>query len=178
MSQLMTIARPYAEAAFQTAQANGQLQAWAEFLESLAVIGLNDDIQRLYHSPKIVREDLLSVIATLAKVPEDSPQANFVRILIEKKRLAAVAEIAKRFVLMQRQAHDMIDVNMVTAIDTTDAEKTGFAQKFAALLGRKIVLHCTTDKDILGGFVIRYGDKVIDSSIKGQLNKLATYLEC
>lgn len=176
MSQVMTIARPYAEAAFEYAQANGQIQSWAEFLENLAFIGLNKDIQRLYHSPKIDRNDLLGVIVAVAKVPVDSSQANFVRLLIEKKRLTAVAEIARRFVLLQHQAQDMLDVDMVTAVETTESEQSGFAQKFAALLGRKIVLHCTTDKDILGGFIIRYGDKVIDSSIKGQLNKLAACL--
>lgn len=176
MSQLMTIARPYAQAAFQYAQEHGQLDAWADFLESLATIGQNQDIQRLYHSPKIERNALVGVIVTLAKVPSDSPQANFVRLLVEKKRLNACAEIAKRFVLLQHQSQDMLDVNMVTAINITDAEKTKFAQKFTSMLGRKIVLHCAVNKDILGGFIIRYDDKVIDSSIKGQLNKLAECL--
>lgn len=176
MSQLMTIARPYAEAAFDYASEQGQLEAWAGFLENLGVIAENKDIQRLYHSPKIDREDLLGVIVALAKVPVESHQANFVGLLLENKRLPAAAEIAKRFALLRLQAEDMLDVNMVTAVGITDAEKNGYIQKFTKLLGRKIVLHCNTDKDILGGFIIRYGDKVIDSSIKGQLNKLADCL--
>lgn len=177
MTQLMTIARPYAEAAFDYAVENGQTDAWASVLENLAVVAQNKDIQRLYHSPKIDREDLVGVIITLINVPSHSAQANFVRVLIEKKRLSIAAEIAKRYVLLQHQAQDMLDVNMVTAVTLTEPEKVKFTQKFSALLGRKIVLHCAVNEEILGGFIMRYGDKVIDSSIKGQLNKLAACLE-
>lgn len=177
MSQLMTIARPYAEAAFEYAQAHNEVESWAKFLDNLAFIGLNEEIQRLYHSPKIDREDILGVIATLAAVPVESAPANFIRLLLEKKRLNAVAEIARRFVQMQNQSQDIVDMKMTTAVDVTDTEKAKYAKDFAAMLGRKIALHCETDKNILGGFVVHYGDKVIDSSIKGQLNKLAEYLE-
>jgi F-type H+-transporting ATPase subunit delta len=176
MSQLMTIARPYAEAAFSYASEKGQADAWAAFLETLATVAQHKDIQRLYHSPKIGRDDLVQVILDLTKVKDGSSEANFVRLLIEKKRLLAAPEIQKRFVLLQHQAQDMLDIDMVSAIDISESEKAGFAERFKNLLGRKVVLHCTTDKDILGGFIIRYGDKVIDSSIKGQLNKLADCL--
>lgn len=176
MSQLMTIARPYADAAFEYAQEHQQIDVWERFLNELAVIGLNQDIQRLFHSPKIEREALVDVIIELAKVPNKSAQANFVRLLVEKKRLSACAQIAKRFVLLQHQLDDMLDVDMVTAVELTDAEKTKYVQKFAARLGRKIVLHCAVNEEILGGFIIRYDDKVIDSSIKGQLAKLAACL--
>jgi F-type H+-transporting ATPase subunit delta len=176
MSQLMTIARPYAEAAFSYASEKGQTEAWAEFLETLTTIAQHKDIQRLYHSPKIDRDDLVKVILELAKVKDGSSESNFVRLLIEKKRLLAAAEIEKRFVLLQHQAQDMLDIDMVTAVDISEADKAGFAQRFTALLERKVVLHCITNKDILGGFIIRYGDKVIDSSVKGQLNKLADCL--
>jgi len=176
MTQLMTIARPYAQAAFEYAQEHKQIDAWAAFLDKLAVIALNQDIQRLYHSPKIEREALVGVIVELAAVANDSPQASFLRLLIEKKRLSVSAEIAKRYVLLQHQAQDMLDVDMVTAIPMTDAEKSSYMQKFATMLGRKIVLHAAVNKEILGGFIIRYDDKVIDSSIQGQLNKLAICL--
>jgi F-type H+-transporting ATPase subunit delta len=176
MSQTMTIARPYAEAAFDYAQSQGQVAAWATFLDKLSQIVKHPEIQSLYHSPKINREDLVGVIATLAKVEEKSPQANFVRLLMENKRLSAGPEIEKRFVLLQHQSQDILDVEMVSAVAVDDSQKAGYINKLSAVLGRNIVLHCKKQEDILGGFIIRYGDKVIDASIKGQLNKLAACL--
>lgn len=176
MSQLMTVARPYAEAAFSYASEHGQAEVWAEFLEALGNIAQQKDIQRLYHSPKIDRSDLLGLLAALTQVKEGSSQANFMQLLIEKKRLTASAEIAKRYVLLQHEAQDILDLYMTTAVSLNDTEKQGYAKKFTDLLQRKVVLHCATNKDIIGGFILRYGDKVIDSSIAGQLQKLSDCL--
>jgi len=176
MSKLMTIARPYAEAIFQYATEQDQVALWSTLLVDMTQIAENKDIQRITQSPKVSHEQVANVIAELTQVELASPQGSFVQLLIENKRLLCVPAIAQRYKQLVDEAHETLDVSMQTAVDVTPAEKESFTQKFSKMLGCNIKLHCTTDKDILGGFIVHYSDKVIDSSLKGQMNKMAQSL--
>lgn len=176
MSQVMTIARPYAEAVFQYATEQGQIEQWSTFLEALAEIAKNKDIQRISHSPKVSHSQIEGLLEELTGVETESAQGGYIRLLLDNKRLLCSPEIAVRFKKLVDQSEDTVDVEMQTVVDVTPAEKESFTQKFSKMLGCHINLQCKTNKEILGGFIVHYNDKVIDSSLKGQINQLAQSL--
>jgi F-type H+-transporting ATPase subunit delta len=173
MSQAITIARPYAQAAFEFANEQNAVAAWQQALDSLAQVMANAEIKAIYNSVEISRKDFMAVIADLLKLEQDTPIYNFVRLLMTNKRLNVVSEISARFQALQLQAQEVLDVKVTTVVEMSEDERARLGERLQKKLGSKVILHCRTQKDILGGMVLQYGDKVIDSSLKTQVEKLA-----
>ncbi len=173
MSQAITIARPYAVAAFEYALEQDALSKWEEALDLLAQAMSNKEIQAIYRNPEVARQDFMAVLADLLKLEKDTPIHNFVRLLMTNKRLLVASEISARFKVLKHQAQDVLDVNVTTSVTMSEDEKAKLGSRLQKKLGSKIALHCHTRDDILGGMVVQYGDKVIDASLKTQVERLA-----
>ncbi len=173
MSQAATIARPYAQAAFEYAQTDHALSTWQEALERLAEAVGFDEIKMIYRNPEVSRKDFISVLAALLKIEDNTPIYNFVRLLVTNKRLLVAPEISARFMELQHQSQDLMDVNVTTVVPMNDHEKARLGKRLQERLGRQVALHCQTQEDLLGGMIVQYGDKVIDTSLRAQIQRLA-----
>ena len=101
---------------------------------------------------------------------------NFIKLLVENRRLNVLSEIAALYEAQRAEAENTAVAQVVSAYPLTDEQLrkiTGVLQK---RLGRTVSLVNTVDKDLLGGVVIRAGDSVIDGSARGQLERLANAL--
>ena len=94
MAENLTIARPYAEAIFAAADADGKLQAWSQALQRLAMIVSDPDMHNAIGDPKIGPEQLYGLVAAAAGDTLSAEVQNFVRVLIQNDRLAVLPEIA------------------------------------------------------------------------------------
>ena len=101
---------------------------------------------------------------------------NFIKLLVENKRLSVLPEILAIFETLKSEAEKNVDVVVTSAFDLTDAQKQKIAAALKVRMGREIKLSCETNKDLLGGIVIRAGDKVIDGSARTRLSELAVAL--
>jgi F-type H+-transporting ATPase subunit delta len=176
MAEKSTIARPYAEAAFEVAQAQGQLQQWSDMLQAAAQITADPDMQSLIGNTSVGKAQVAELIVEVAGKAMDAQGANLIKLLAENRRLGVVAEIAAQFETLKAEAEKTIEAEIVSATEVNPAQQSLIAAKLKARLGREVSLKCTVDESLMGGAIIKAGDMVIDGSVSGQLNKLSVEL--
>ena len=172
MSEANTIARPYVQAAFEVAQKQGDLKGWSEMLQVLSSLMSNEEIRAVVASPRVksgqIEELMLQLAGSLNK-----EQGNFVRILVQGGRLNVVHEIADLFEKLRAEAEKSAQVTVTSAFELGAEQQAKIAAALKARLGTEVKLSCTVDKGLLGGIVIRMGDKVIDGSANTRLAEMA-----
>ncbi|MGH8117472.1 MAG: F0F1 ATP synthase subunit delta [Rhodanobacteraceae bacterium] len=175
MAQPLTIARPYARAAFETARAEGSLAQWAEQLAYAAEIAAEPHVVGLFGNPRLIPEALASLFVRQGE-PADSAFARFVGVLAENGRLRELPEIAALFEQMKRDAEHVLKVRVRSAVPLDDAEAERLAAALKRRFGSDIQLVRSVDPTVLGGAIIDAGETVIDGSLRGRLAKLETAL--
>lgn len=176
MAEATTIARPYAQAAFDQAQKQGDLKGWSGVLESLKSIMDNAEVLALASSPKVSVATIESLVLSLAGTSLTQHQKNFVRILASGHRLSVASEISAMYELLRAEAEKSVDVTVSSAFDLSDAQQQKVVAALKVRMGREIRLSCKLDKELVGGIVIRAGDKVIDGSARTRLSDLTNAL--
>ena len=176
MAEKSTIARPYAEAVFQTAEAGKQLKEWSAMLQTIAMITADADMQSLIGNTSVSKEQVAQLIIEIAGDVMNESGVNLVKLLAENRRLNVVAEIVEQYETLKADAEKTVEAEIVSAHEVSDAQQTMIAEKLKARLGREVSLKCRVDESLMGGAIIKAGDMVIDGSVSGQLNKLSVEL--
>jgi len=176
MAEAITVARPYAQAAFDEARELGELKSWSDILQSLAEAVINPEVRAIITSPRIIKSQLADLMLALSGDKVSEIQQSFVKLLVEAQRLTLLPEIVMLFETMRAEAEKNVDVVVTSAFDLSEAQKIKIAEALQKRMGREIRLRCETDRKLLGGVVIRAGDKVIDGSARTHLSELANAL--
>jgi F-type H+-transporting ATPase subunit delta len=176
MSEAITTARPYAQAAFDVALSAKDLKGWSEAILSLAESVAHPDVQAIISSPRIAKLKVESLMLGLLGSKATPLQINFVRVLVEKRRLRELPEISEIFEALRAEAEKSAQVVVESAFELTAKQQDTISVTMKKRLGRDIKLVCSINKDLLGGVVIRTGDSVIDGSVRTRLGEMATAL--
>ena len=176
MAERATIARPYSKAAFEYARGAGDFAHWSQGLAQAAAIVADPRVAPLIKNPEITSADVAGLVTDVAGASLTAGVQNFVRVLAENHRLALLPEIAAQFESLRADAENTIDVEVTSAVplDAGQAEKLKAA--LATRFKRQVRMQNSVDPTLLGGAVVRAGDMVIDGSLKGRLERLATNL--
>ena len=173
MLEKKTIARPYAQAAFEQASEENALDDWSEALSLLAAITSDDQMKPLMRDPRVSEEQLHTLITGLAGDALSKTSTNFVGILIESDRLLLCPEISQLFEEKKADAEKHASVHVISAYEMDEDEKQKIAETMKKKLGRSVEVTTEQDPDLIGGMVVKSGDMVIDLSIRGRLNTMA-----
>jgi F-type H+-transporting ATPase subunit delta len=176
MIEPMTLARPYARAAFDYAASAGALDAWGEALAQLAAVTQDAKVAALLRDPAKTGQASAKAIASLLDADAPAGLANFLQVMADNARLNLLPETNQLFAQLKAARESTVDVEVTSALDVTQAEAEQLAQAMAKKLDRSVTITTKTDPSLLGGAVIRAGDLVIDGSVRGRLNKLASAL--
>ncbi len=176
MAESITIARPYAQAAFEEAQKQGDLKGWSEMLAGLAEASGNAEVSGLIANPKVGKSTLADLMIAIAGGSVASQQKNFIRVLADNQRLAVLPEIFANFEALRAEAEKTVNAVVESAFELSAAQQEKIASVLKKRMGREVRLSCNIKQDLLGGIVIRAGDKVIDGSAITRLGELATAL--
>lgn len=176
MSEAITTARPYAQAAFDEAQKKQDLKGWSELLLSLAEVACHPEIRAVVTNPRIAKAQIEGLMVGMLGNRIDSQQTNFIRVLIDNQRLLILPEIAAIFEALRAEAEKTVNVVVDSAFELSAAQQEKIIGSLKKRLGREIKLVCKIDKNLLGGVVIRAGDKVIDGSARTRLSEMANAL--
>lgn len=177
MAENVTIARPYAEAAFGIADASGTLPAWAQALDLLAEIVTHPEVRAAIGNPRLTDEQLYGVIASLTGDAMTADIQKFVRLLIENGRLAALPEIRDLFQELKNEREGVVDALVSTAFELNPAQTADLVADLQHRFKRKVNPVVTVDKELIGGLQVKIGDELIDSSVRGQLAAMASVLK-
>ena len=176
MAERATIARPYAKAAFEYAREANAFAAWSQGLQSAAQIVADPSVAPLTKSPQWPMANLVSLITDVAGDKLNAGMQNFVRVLAENHRLLLLPEIAAHYEKLRAAVENTLDVEVISAVTLSDAQADKLKQALSTRLKRTVRMQNSVDSTLLGGAVVRAGDLVIDGSLKGRLERLATDL--
>lgn len=176
MAEILTIARPYAHAAFLFADSHQALKEWSAMLEFLAVVAADPEMTELIENPRLTETQIAELFIGIGADRLDENCHNFIRLLAENRRLKLLPEIAALFEIQRRDAEQSIRAELITAFPVTAAQQAAVTAALKQRLGREIELECITDATLLGGAIIRAGDLVIDGSVRGKLERLGNSL--
>lgn len=181
MTNMTSIARPYAKAAFEFAVENEQISAWASFLEHLAQIISDPLCMGFILEPSTTpnqHADLIEAVLKRFKLlpKNDEEMLNFVALLTHNKRLLAVPSIKELFQDLRADFEKTLTVDVVTFSTLTKEQEKSMKARLAKRLLREITLNITIDPSILGGAIIRAGNLVLDGSVRTQIKNLSNTL--
>lgn len=176
MSELTTVARPYAKAAFDFAVESQAVSNWNDMLYFAAEVAKDDAIVTFLsgsHSPEVTSDLFIKVCGE--QLNENGQ--NFVKVLAENGRLVALPAVAEMFAELKAQYENEIEVDITSATAMTAEQETALSAALEKRLARKIKLNCSVDNSVVGGLLIKAGDTVIDATIRGKLDRLSHVLQ-
>ncbi len=176
MSDLTTIARPYAKAAFDFAVEKGTLDQWSEMLTFTAEVANNAQIHELLTSSTSASK-LSEIFVAVCGDQVDEHGQNLIKVMAENGRLLALPDVCAQFLILKQELEKEINVDVTSAAVLSEEQKANISSKLEQRLERKVKLNCSVDETLLGGVIIRAGDLVIDNSARGQLGRLSDALQ-
>lgn len=176
MAESITLARPYAKAAFDVALADNALGHWSAMLATLAAVTSDTKVAAILKNPLLTASQQAEKLLEICGDDVSEKGRNLVRLLADNRRLSLLPQITQIFDVYKAAQEKTIDVELSTAFALTDSVIEQLTAALQKRLDRTVKLHTSIDKGLIGGAVIRAGDTVIDNSVRGKLNKLAESL--
>jgi F-type H+-transporting ATPase subunit delta len=176
MSELATLARPYAAAVFKRSTETGTTEKWSKSLAFISAVLNDNEISVLINNPKVSKERLSELMLDICQEQVNEEISNFLKLLVQNNRLTLAPTISELFEAYKAESEGYVDVEVATAYAFSKEEKQSFASALEKTLSKKVRMNVTVDKSLIGGVMVRAGDRVIDGSIKGQLQQLAKRL--
>ena len=173
MADRLTIARPYARAAFEEAHERHSLPAWSRALRVGAEVVKDPRIGELMGNPRVTPQQLADLLIGIAGDSLGAEGQNFLRTLADNHRLPYLPEIAAQFDTLKDAAEGMADVTVTSAAPLDAGQLQKISAALSKRLKREVRLHCALDPQLIGGAIVRSGDLVIDGSLRSRLERIA-----
>ena len=177
MSELATLARPYAAAVFKRAKETGTTTKWSQSLAFMSGVLSDTEMSGIVDNPKVSNERLLALILDICQGQVDNEGENFLKLLVSNKRLTLVPAIAELFEAYKADDEGYVGVEVKTAYAFSEEARLNFTLTLEKTLSKKVHMNITVDKSLIGGVLVRAGDRVIDGSIRGQLQHMQKALQ-
>jgi len=177
MAEPSTIARPYAEAAFRLADAQGKLAEWAAAIANLSAVAADNRVRAAISDPNIPAAKVAGLIISILAGKLSGETENFVRLLAENGRLDVLAEIRSQYDALKNEREGVVEAEITTAFEMDQAQLADLVSRLEKKTGRKVKAHVSVDKALIGGVKIAIGDQVIDGSARAQLGALENALK-
>lgn len=167
------IARRYASAFFAIAQEQGKLNEFEGELEKVInAVEANEDLRKVLANQLLeatVKKDIVDQVFTGMVSPIT---VDFLKVILDKRREAFLKDIYNAFVVSANEARNVRDAEVTAAKELTVADLAAIKAKLTTLTGKEIRLTSKVDPSLMGGLVVRLGDKVIDGSVTKRLELL------
>jgi F-type H+-transporting ATPase subunit delta len=176
MAELTSLARPYAEAVFELAVEADHIDQWSANLNLLAAIVKDPMMAEVISNPQVDKTTLTNIWLDICEGQLSEAGKNLLKMIIENKRLAIIPSLFTQYQHLKAQHQGYITVEIASPYPLHDAQIENIKDVLQQRLGKTIEIDQTIDKTLLGGWLIRTGDQIIDMSIKGRFQQLTTEL--
>ncbi len=176
MARPSTVARRYAEAAFETAIRDGTVDAWRRDLDVAAAALATPDVAAAVENPSIavlvreaaIRDGLASSVSPAA--------LNLILFIVRRGKIDQLPRVAEEFRRLDDDRRRIVHAVATSATPLEPSEVSALTARLEQMTGGKVELAVETDPSLLGGFVVRVGDRLIDWSVRGRLERLRNQL--
>lgn len=175
MSSVITLARPYARAAFELAKGEQATAAWSGKLAFAAAVVGQSAVRGLIGSPKLGADDRIGLFLMDGE-PADSAYARFLRLLEINQRLILLGEIAGLYEELRADDERTLRVHVRSAMPIDPAQQQQLVGALAKRFDRQVTLDVSLDPELIGGAIVEAGNVVIDGSLRGKLHRLRAEL--
>jgi F-type H+-transporting ATPase subunit delta len=176
MSQALTLARPYARAAFSLARDAGALAGWSDALGFAARVAADPQVASLLGNPKLTTANAVELLSPPTVAIDADTFARFIGLLADNRRLSLMPEIAGLFDELRFEAERVVKARVTSATALPAGELETIKAALKKRFGREVDIETAVDEDLIGGAVIDAGDVVIDGSLRGKLGRLRAAL--
>lgn len=173
MSESATLARPYAKAAFEYAAEHNELDQWSGMLELLSAVGTDGRMSAALGNPGLTPQRRAELLLEVCGDDISDAGKNLVHLLAVNHRLGLFEDIFAAFQSLKSEHQKTVKVEVISAFPLENAQIEKLAAKLEQTLDRKVDIDVSVDRNLIGGVLIRAGDKVIDGTIRGRLQRLA-----
>ena len=171
------LANKYAVAIFELAKEENQLEAYGTQLEEVAaLIDSQADLKAFVQNPQVQPKAKKEIITKLFKEDLASTVYNFIMLLIDKRRESLLAEIVALYQTLSNEARNIVKADVTVAALLSKEQEAGLVAKLEQVTGKQVLIRTHVDKSILGGVIVKIGDKLIDGSIVRQMQSLQKQL--
>lgn len=174
MSQALTLARPYARAAFSLANEQGRLPQWSQLLGFASVVVAQPVMQGVLGNPRVAANDLIDLLLPPGDV--DPMFRQFLSVLADNRRVALLPEMAGLFDQLRADAEKIVKAKITSAQTLEPTELVKLHASLKKRFGREVEIQSAVDASLIGGAIIDAGDIVIDGSLKTKLARLGAAL--
>jgi F-type H+-transporting ATPase subunit delta len=161
----------YAQAAFEIALEAGELEGWQSELENMARIVSDSDLKAFLENPKVHIEEKTKLITGQMK-GLNPLILNLLLLLVSKRRLDMLGEIAEEYQRLWNRHRGIEMAEVTTAVPLAKEEQEKLARHLGRIVGKKVEIRSDVDPDVIGGFIARIGDRLLDGSIRSKLAML------
>ena len=176
MAELVTIARPYAAAAFSHAKAKGQLAQWSDILALLVSIYQDAQMQEVLHNPQLTKDDIQRTLLAVCGDQIDDTARNLLVLLVENNRLSVLPAIHDLFEQLKANYENEVDAQIESAFPLSEDQVRVLVRRLEARTERKVRASVSVVPELIGGVRVQVGDELWDASVRGQLDTMASAL--
>jgi len=176
MAELATIARPYAEAAFQLARDEQALSAWSAMLRFAATIIADPRVASALDNPRLDAEAKESLLLSIGGDRFTGQARNFIRVLVEGERVMLLPQISAMFDTLKNEAEAVAKATIESAFELSDAQVAELRSALERRFGKKIEATVTVNPELIGGARVTVGDSVLDGSVQAKLAAMRSQL--
>jgi F-type H+-transporting ATPase subunit delta len=176
MAESVTIARPYAEALFRAAKESGNLAKWAEQVNVLAQVAANPEARAAISDPNVAAAQLVDLFRSACGTAVDAELSNFIQLLSNNNRLGLLPEVAGLYESYKRAEEGSKQAEIVSAFPIDQNQVNAIVPQLEAVFKTKLETSVSVDPTLIGGIKVIVGDQMLDASVRGKLDAMATAL--
>jgi F-type H+-transporting ATPase subunit delta len=172
------VAEPYAEALIDLAQANNELKKTANDMNIVSQFLANsNDLKKFLSNPLITKEAKKIIVNDILGEQVGKNTLKFLLLLVDRNRIALLEGIVQKFLELSYKQESIAIVKVTSAVQLSAEQQQNIAEKLKVISGaEQIKLALKVDPQLLGGFTVEIGSKLIDTSVRGQLRQISSLL--
>jgi len=176
MAESITVARPYAEAAFTLAREQNALESWSQMLRLAAELVRDPRVAAALDNPRLGAPEKESLLLGVTGDRLNEDARSYMRVLVQADRIALMPEIAQVFDSLKDREEGTAKAEIETAFELTDAQLADIRTALERRFGKRIDATVRVNPALIGGARVTVGDTVLDASVQAKLAAMATEL--
>lgn len=176
MAGTRSTARRYAEAAFEIAERDDSVAAWLDAFAAIETLLAEPGLARLLANPAIPAASRQALLEQVAGERITGGPRRLVQLLVARGRIERLPEVVREFRRLHRLREGITQAAIASAAPLTESEVTALTAQLSAMTGGRVDVTLSVDPELLGGVQVRLGDRLIDGSVRGRLERLRSKL--